>query len=144
MQKVKLKRAGVAACIFILGWAGAVGYTSWQYNFNFSPWGKVDASILPLTQSIFKQQCTAENDALMRAVIPGDNSSSTYGAAWFGCLADRSDALMHRLSLAVTGYRHMSCVQKADSEGRADDTCKKLLDERMLMHRALKELSAEK
>lgn len=143
MQKVKLKQAGVAACIFILGWAGAVGYTSWRYDFDFTPWRKVDSSIFPLTQSIFKQQCATENDALMRAVTPGDNSLSAYSAALFGCLSDRTEALTHKLSIAVTSYSDLSCRMKADSEGRPDDVCKKALDERIRMHRSLKELSSE-
>lgn len=143
MKEVTFQRVGKATCMFLLGWAGAVGYMSWQYNFNFSSWPRDDESVLLLTQSIFKKQCAGENDELLRAITPGDQSSSAYGAAWFGCLSARSDALMHRLSLSVTGYSHMSCELKAESEGRPDDACKKAFDERMLMHRALKELSSE-
>ncbi|SFF37908.1 hypothetical protein SAMN03159428_04908 [Kosakonia radicincitans] len=143
MQKIMFKRAGMTACVFLLGWAGAIGYMSWQYDFDFSPWQKDEASVLPMTLDIFKRQCVGENDALMRTIVPGDKSQSIYLAAVFSCLSERSDALMHKLSLAVTGYRNVSCVQKAESEGRTDDECKKELDERMLMHRALKELSSK-
>jgi len=108
MQKVTLKRAGLAGCVFVLGWAGAVGYLSWQYDFNFSPWKKDEASVLPLTQAIFRNQCTRENPALTREVVKGDKAFETFSAAWFGCLSGRSDALMHRLSLAVTGYSDLS------------------------------------
>lgn len=143
MQKTTFKWAGITACVFLLGWSGAVGYLSWQYDFDFSPWQKDEASVLPLTLTIFQKQCASENDALIRAVVSGDNSSSAYAAAYFGCLSARSDSLMYRLSLAVTGYSHVSCIQKAESEGLPDDNCKKALEERMLMHRSLKELSAE-
>ncbi|MDU5836228.1 MAG: hypothetical protein E6559_00170 [Pantoea sp.] len=143
MKKVIFKRAGMTAFVFFLGWAGAVSYMSWRYDFNFSPLQKNDESVLPLTQSIFKTQCAGENYALMRKIVPGDKSSSVYGAAWFSCLSDRSEALMHKLSLAVTSYSHLSCAQKAESEGRPDDQCKKALDERILMHRALKEMPSE-
>lgn len=144
MQKITFKRAGITAFIFLLGWSGAVGYLSWQYDFDFSPWQKEEASVLPLTQSIFKKQCVGENDALMRAIASGNKSSLDYGAALFGCLSARSDALMHRLSLAVTGYSHMSCMQKAESEGRPDDDCKKTFEERMLRLRAQKAFPAER
>lgn len=143
MQKVTLKRAGIAASVFFLGWYCAVGYLSWQYDVDFSPWQKDEASVLPLTQAIFRHQCTRENPALTREAAKGDKAFDAFSAAWFGCLSDRSDALMHSLSLAVTGYSDLSCRMKTESEGRPDDACKKALDERILMHRALKEFPAE-
>lgn len=143
MKLKTFKRASIAASLFLLGWAASIGYQSWRYDFDFSPWQKSNASVLPLTQAIFKQQCTSENDMLNREVIHGDKAIETFSAAWFGCLSERSDGLMRKLSFAVTGYSHMSCTQWAESEGRSGAECKKALDERMLMHRALKEPSAE-
>lgn len=143
MKKLILKQAGITACVFLLGWASAVGYLSWKLDFNLSPWQRDDAKVLPLTQSIFKTQCAGENDTLKRAITPGNNSSEAYGAAWFSCLSDRSDALMKKLTLAVISYSYISCEQKAEGEGRDSAECKKTMYEQLLKHREHKELAAE-
>ncbi|WP_218167128.1 hypothetical protein [Cedecea sp. P7760] len=139
MQKVMFKRAGITACVFLLGWSGAVGYLSWRYDFNFSPWQKDEASILPLTLGIFKKQCVSENNALLsRSVMPG-----TFSAAFLGCLSDRSEVLMHRLSLAVSGYTYLSCMQQAENERRPGDECKNAMETRMRAQPPLKQHAAQ-
>lgn len=137
MRKVMIKRICLAAFVFVLGWGASVEYLSWRYDYNFGPGS--DGNVTALTQEVFKAQCRSETHAFQR----DDINSNASTAAYFACLTAHSNALMRKLSFAVTGYNYLSCTQKAESEGQAGTECKKTLDGQMLMLEAQKALPAK-
>lgn len=123
------KKISLAIVIFILGWSAAVGYLSWRYEFNFSPWQGKDADVIKLTSSVFVMQCVSENNKLINEVERGGKPLSAFNVVYFSCISDRAESLRSKLSLTVNEYNYLGCIEKAESEIWSGEKCNKVINE---------------
>lgn len=110
MKVVLLRRVSLIIIVFVLGWAASVGYLSWRYEYDFSPWQNKDESIYTLTNAVFKNRCAGvvrirpNNEVVTLEQQIKDNS-----LAYNSCLYDHNEALIDRLKLAVMAESLIGC-----------------------------------
>lgn len=135
MNMVLLRRVSLIIIVFVLGWSASVGYLSWRYEYNFSPWQNQDESIYSLTNAVFKNRCAgvirlrSDNEVVTIEQQIKDNE-----LAYNSCLYDHNKALIDRLKLAVMAESFIGC----SLQDNYADECGKVLRDQMKAEQSLR------